>query len=85
MATPINRFKNEEMPSGTLLAFIDALTNRAGTAMSTRLKTRPAKQTAPQAARSTGANSDLFRQAVKLHQQGDVMAAEAMYQSLLRM
>ena len=52
--------------------------------MSTRLKTPPAKQTAPQAARSTGANSDLFRQAVKLHQQGDVMAAETMYQSLLR-
>ena len=81
MAAPINRFKNEEIPSGTLFAFIAVLINRARAAVSTRLKSRPATpQSKPPV---TTGSSELFKRAVKLHQQGNLVSAEALYQSLL--
>lgn len=69
--------------SGTLLAFTGALTNSARTAMSTRLKARPVTQPATQVTTATATNSDQFKRALKLHQHGDVTAAEVIYQSLL--
>lgn len=49
--------------------------------MSTRLKSRPA--TPQNKTPVTTGNSELFKRAVKLHQQGDLASAEALYQSLL--
>jgi tetratricopeptide (TPR) repeat protein len=51
--------------------------------MSTRLKAPPVTQPATQTAVPTAEKSDQFKRAVKLHQQGDVVAAEAMYKALL--
>lgn len=51
--------------------------------MSTRLKARPVTQPAKQATTPSVDKSDRFKRAVKLHQQGDIVAAEAMYESLL--
>ena len=49
--------------------------------MSTRLKSRPA--TLPNKSPATTSNSEQFKRAVKLHQQGDLISAEALYESLL--
>jgi tetratricopeptide (TPR) repeat protein len=49
--------------------------------MSTRLKSRPVTPT-KQAPAATG-NSEQFKRAVKLHQQGDLFMAETLYESLL--
>jgi tetratricopeptide (TPR) repeat protein len=51
--------------------------------MSTRLKSRPATQTSRPTVSSTPAPSEQFKRAVKLHQQGDLLAAEILYDALL--
>lgn len=50
--------------------------------MSTRLKSRPV--TPPKQAPVITGNSEQFKRAVKLHQQGDLFMAETLYESLLR-
>lgn len=50
--------------------------------MSTRLKSRP--ETSPNTPPANKADNEPFKRAVKLHRQGDLVTAEALYKSLLQ-